>query len=68
MSYKAAKAGNKYDPGYREFCISSPSDVTSLPTSTPNSNGEIASAGSTAYTQDMEHLYLLGTDDVWREV
>ena len=62
------KAGNKNDSNYREFIITSASDVANLPTPTPNPDGEFAGPGSVAYTQDMEHTYLLGPDGVWREV
>jgi len=52
---------------YREIIISSTDDVTNLPKSTtPSPN--TADAGSIAYTQDMAHTYVLGPDDVWREV
>lgn len=52
---------------YREFMISSESDVSDLPTgATPAP--DTAAPGSTAYTQDLEHTYLLGADNVWREV
>ncbi len=62
------KAGNKTDTNYREFIISSASDVANLPTMTPNAAGEIAGPGSIAYTQNMTHFYLLGPDNTWREV
>jgi len=62
------KAGSKLAQNYREIVISSEADVSTLPTSTPNSDGEVAGAGSVAYTQDLAHVYVLGPDDVWREV
>lgn len=52
---------------YREFIISAAADVANLPnsqTAAPNT----ADIGSVAYTQDMEKTYMLGPDDVWREV
>ena len=52
---------------YREFILSSSADVSNLPNSkTPAPN--TAEVGSVAYTQDMEHTYMLGPDDTWREV
>lgn len=52
---------------YREFIITSADDVTNLPKSdTPAPN--TADIGSLAYTQDMSHTYMLGPDNVWREV
>ena len=68
MSYEIVKAGNKQASRYREFIINSESDVSTLPTSTPNSDGEVAAPGSVAYTKDLSHAYMLGPDDVWREV
>lgn len=50
---------------YKEFMISSEADVADLPN---NDSDPPAALGSTAYTQDMEHTYLLGPDNVWREV
>lgn len=65
---KIAKAGGDgHGPNYKEFIISSAADVSDLPTfrsAAPNT----AEAGSVAYTQNMEHTYLLGADDIWREV
>lgn len=55
-------------PTYREFLISSASDVANLPTTVRNASGEVAGAGSVAYTNDMAHTYMLGNDDTWREV
>lgn len=52
---------------YTEFMLTDTSDVADLPnskTAAPNT----AAIGSQAITQDMEHTYILGTDDVWREV
>lgn len=52
---------------YREIIITDTDDVTNLPKSTsapPNTTD----VGSIAYTQDMAHTYVLGPDDVWREV
>ena len=57
---KCVKRGDEYhDNDYREFIITDENDVSDLPE---------AAAGSLAYTQDMEHTYMLGTDGVWREV
>jgi hypothetical protein len=52
---------------YKEFMISSESDVANLPTS-KTAPPDTAAIGSQAYTQDLSHASLLGTDDVWREV
>ena len=58
--------GPGHDDYYKEFVMTGTSDKPNLPTSaTPIPDK--ASAGSQAYTQDMEHVYLLGIDDVWRE-
>ena len=52
---------------YREYLLSSAADVADLPNrNTPAP--DTADAGSLAYTQDMEHTYMLGADNVWREV
>ena len=58
--------GPGHDANYKEFIMTSASDKSSLPTSAtaPPNN---ASAGSQAYTQDLEHTYVLGIDNVWRE-
>lgn len=50
---------------YKEFMISDVADVANLPTA---DSSPPAAPGSTAYTQDLEHSYLLGADNVWREV
>lgn len=64
MSVQVVKTASEGQPiYYKEFMISSEDDVSSLPTSA----GEV-SPGSQAYTQDLEHTYLLGNDYVWREV
>ena len=68
MSIKqVVRGGPGHDENYREFIISSTSDVASLPKSTSGTEQK-TTAGSIAYTQDMEKSYLLGPDDVWREV
>lgn len=52
---------------YREYLLGSTADVANLPNrDTPPP--DTADIGSVAYTQDMEHTYMLGTDNVWREV
>ena len=66
MSIRVVKRGDEYhDPSYKEFILEDENDVNDLPTglTTP-----AAAPGSMAYTQDMEHTYLLGTDNTWREV
>ena len=56
-----------------EYVLRNTSDVASLPTSTtPGWDGEKelepCYAGSVAYTGDVAHIYMLGVDDVWREI
>ena len=65
---KIVKSGGEgHGMNYREFIITAAADVASLPNSqTPAPN--TADIGSVAYTQDMSKMYMLGTDDVWREV
>lgn len=59
--------GEGHGRNYREFIITAAADVTGLPKSdTPEPN--TADIGSVAYTQDMTHTYMLGPDNVWREV
>ena len=68
MSIKqVVRGGPGHDENYREFIISSASDVSNLPKSTSGTEQK-TTAGSVAYTQDMTKSYLLGPDDVWREV
>ena len=65
---KIVKSGGEgHGMNYREFIITAAADVANLPNSqTPAPN--TADIGSVAYTQDMEHTYMLGADNVWREV
>ncbi len=66
MSIKGVKRGDEFhDVNYKEFIITDENDVADLPTGLTDPP---AAAGSLAYTQDMEHTYMLGTDNVWREV
>ncbi len=59
--------GDGHGQNYREFIITAAADVANLPNSqTPAPN--TADIGSVAYTQDMEKTYMLGPDNVWREV
>ena len=61
---KIVKTGGKGHPfRYREFLISSSTDVADLPTAE-----SAVAPGSLAYTQDLAHTYLVGPDGVWREV
>lgn len=61
------RGGEGYGMYYTEFMITDASDKDDLPNSqTPPP--DTAAIGSQAVTQDMEHSYVLGTDDVWREV
>ena len=63
----AKQGGEGHGPNYKEFILTSTADVTSLPNS-QTAAPDTADVGSVAYTQDMTHTYLLGNDDVWREV
>ena len=68
MSVKqVTRGGPGKDENYREFIISSATDVSDLPNSQSGTE-EKAVAGSVAYLQDLSKTYLLGPDDVWREV
>jgi len=59
--------GDGRGQNYREYIITAAADVADLPNSdTPAPN--TADIGSVAYTQDMEKTYMLGPDNVWREV
>ena len=42
--------------------------MANLPKVGGNADGEVTGYGSVAYTQDLAKTYLLGPDDVWREV
>lgn len=59
--------GEGHGPNYKEFVISGTADVANLPTGNSPAP-DTTDAGSMAFTQDMQHTYLLGTDNVWREV
>ena len=65
---KIVKSGGEgHGMNYREFIITAAADVANLTNSqTPAPN--TADIGSVAYTQDMSKMYMLGPDDVWREV
>lgn len=54
-------------PDKKTYMISSVDDVSGLPTSNGLSSNKCAH-GSIAYTNDMQHVYMLGNDDVWREI
>ena len=64
---QVVRGGPGRDENYREFIMSSASDVSSLPNSQSGTEQK-TTAGSIAYLQDMTKTYLLGPDDVWREV
>ncbi len=67
MAFKPVVWGGPgHDANYKEFIMTSTSDKANLPTSATAPPNNV-SAGSQAYTQDMEHVYILGIDDVWRE-
>jgi len=61
------RGGPGKDETYREFILTSDADVANLPKSTSGTE-EKTTAGSIAYLQDLSKTYLLGPDDVWREV
>lgn len=66
MSVKLVKwGGDGHEANYKEFMISSESDVSSLP---KKNTDPPAAAGSVAYLQNLTKIYLLGNDNVWREV
>jgi len=68
MSIKqVVRGGPGRDENYREFIMSSASDASNLPNSQSGTEQK-TTAGSIAYLQDMTKTYLLGPDDVWREV
>ena len=66
MIKQVVRGGPGKEATYREFIISGASDVSSLPNSA--NTQQPTCAGSLAYTQDLTKTYLLGPDDVWREV
>ncbi len=69
--YHVVNSGKSYASTDRVFMIDHTANLTqvlaSLPTSTPNSDGEVAALGSRAYTDDLEHFYMLGFSG-WKEV
>ena len=66
MSVKrVVRGGPGREHTYGEFIMDDASDKSSLPISTSD---DPATASSQAFTKDLEHTYLLGHDDVWREV
>ena len=65
--HQVVRGGPGHDENYREFIMTSASDVASLPNSQSGTEKK-TTAGSIAYLQDMTKIYLLGPDDVWREV
>jgi len=62
------KGGPGKAASYREFQMDSTTDKDNLPTTVPNSDGEVADVDSKAWTKDYQHFYALGLDNVWREV
>ena len=60
--------GEGKSTNYHEFIMDSSADVSSLPTITPNGNGESTDAGSAAYTADGTKFYLLAPSGTWTEV
>ena len=67
MIKNVKSGGDGHGMNYREYIITAAADVANLPNSqTPAP--DTADIGSVAYTQDMSKMYMLGPDDVWREV
>ena len=67
MIKQVTRGGPGKDENYREFILSAAADVSDLPNSQSGTEKKTV-AGSVAYLQDMSKTYLLGPDDVWREV
>lgn len=67
MIKPVTRGGPGKDTYYREFILTSADDAANLPNS-QSPVEERATAGSTAFLQDLSKTYLLGPDDVWREV
>ena len=59
--------GEGHGRNYKEFIITAAADVANLPNS-ESPAPDTCDIGSVAYTQDMAHTYMLGPDNVWREV
>ena len=59
------RGGEGHEADYKEFLISAVTDVPNLPTKTTDPP---AAYGSMAFTKDLKHMYMLGPDNVWREV
>jgi hypothetical protein len=67
MIKQVVRGGPGKDENYREFIMTAASDAQNLPNSQSGTEQK-TTAGSVAYLQDMSKTYLLGPDDVWREV
>ncbi len=61
------RGGPGHDADYQEFLMTSTSDKDDLPkaSSPPKIR---ASAGSKAYTKDLQHFFMLSPQDEWEEV
>ena len=67
MIKQVVRGGPGKDENYREFIMTEAADASDLPNSQSGTEQKTV-AGSIAYLQDMSKTYLLGPDDVWREV
>ncbi len=67
MIKQVVRGGPGKDENYREFIMTAAADASDLPNSQSGTEQKTV-AGSIAYLQDMSKTYLLGPDDVWREV
>ena len=63
--YTVKRGGDGHEENYKEFMITAVSDVSDLPTGLTYPS---AAPGSMAYTLDLSKCYMLGIDNIWREV
>lgn len=57
--------GDGHEANYKEFLISGTSDVANLP---KKDTDPPAAVGSVAYTEDLEHTYMLSPENTWEDV
>ncbi len=72
MATLITRNNNPDSDALSEYLLRNSGEVASLPTSTqPGWDGtkrlEPCYPGSCAYTPDLEHIFMLGPDDVWHE-
>ena len=67
MIKQVVRGGPGKDENYREYIMTAAADASDLHNSQSGTETKTV-AGSIAYLQDMSKTYLLGPDDVWREV